>query len=762
MLSNRVSKVSIQTHLRVDEEAWPPEQPKTFTPLVLIQHKVQRNLKQSTAIAEFVERGHIDKVFTAPCNDTIPKCCRLNNSEPLQEVLNTSNITKEISKLLIPLESNNDPQCILIEGAPGIGKSLLLKEITYRWSKKEILQKFKLVLLVCLRDPAVQQMSLIEHLFQTFCRRDSKVTEIASSCTGYFLKNNGKDLCLLFDGYDEYPEILRRNSLIADILKRKELPCCGLIVSSRPHASVSLREQATIKVDILGFTEGERLHYIKEAMKGQQGKINELIKYLQHHPTINSLCFVPFNIVVLVYLYKQGIPLPKNSAELYSYFVCLTICRHLAKHGHPLQNNIIKLTDLPQPCNKIVQQLSKLSLHALNYNKLIFTLDEIIVACPDISTVPDAINGFGLLQVVEHFGLTGTTMTFNFLHFSIQEYLAANYIIDLPADEALKVIREYFWSDIHFNMFSIYVALTKGQQPSFKNFLSGGKKEIYVSNQFLNTQLHCFRLYRCFYDAGDINISKTIEQSVLFNHKVIDLSCTILTPNDVECITVFLTTSVHKEWVKLNLSDCYIQDHGLYILYYGLCHYSNITISELRLQYNGLTMQSSSMLSEITVKCKVKTLWISGNNITGESHQLYAMLNDSSNVLQELYMWDTRLSYRGAINLFKALAKDNKTLMKLNIALNEITDDVCDTLTTALKRNSSLVKLYMYGNPMTGEAMLKMVNGIKVNNTLEILQLPQCPINPENNNKRLSCLQSIINKKRENRGCQAKLAITFG
>ena len=80
------------------------------------------------------------------------------------------------------------------------------------------------------------------------------------------------------------------------------------------------------------------------------------------------------------------------------------------------------------------------------------------------------------------------------------------------------------------------------------------KKEISISDQFLNTQLHCFRLYCCFYDAGDINISKTIEQSVLFNHKVIDLSCTMLTPNDVECITVFSTTSVHKELSGRNLT----------------------------------------------------------------------------------------------------------------------------------------------------------------------------------------------------------------
>ena len=80
--------------------------------------------------------------------------------------------------------------------------------------------------------------------------------------------------------YDEYPERLREKSLIADILEREVLPCCGLIVSSRPHASVRLRENATVKVDILGFTEAERRHYIKESMKGQPHKTDELSRYL--------------------------------------------------------------------------------------------------------------------------------------------------------------------------------------------------------------------------------------------------------------------------------------------------------------------------------------------------------------------------------------------------------------------------------------------------------------------------------------------------
>ena len=133
----------------------------------------------------------------------------------------------------------------------------------------------------------------------------------------------------------------------------------------------------------------------------------------------------------------------QNSVQLYNYFICLTICRHLAKHGHPLQSGITELTklpeltDLPEPYNRIIQKLSKLSLEALNDDKLIFTFDEIKAACPDITAIPGANKGFGLLQAVEHFGLTGKAVTFNFLHLSIQEYLAAHYTANLPADEQL-------------------------------------------------------------------------------------------------------------------------------------------------------------------------------------------------------------------------------------------------------------------------------------------------------------------------------------
>jgi len=87
-------------------------------------------------------------------------------------------------------------------------------------------------------------------------------------------------------------------------------------------------------------------------------------------------------MVILIYLYEQGIPLPSNSAQLYNYFICLTICQHLARSGNSLENITPDLVNLPEPNNTIIQQLSKLALEGINNSKLIFTLEEMRKACP--------------------------------------------------------------------------------------------------------------------------------------------------------------------------------------------------------------------------------------------------------------------------------------------------------------------------------------------------------------------------------------------
>ena len=292
-------------------------------------------------------------------------------------------------------------------------------------------------------------------------------------------------------------------------------------------------------------------------------------------------------------------------------------------------------------------------------------------------------------------------------------------------------------------MFSIYISVTKGQRSSFKTFLSGGNKAIAIADKFLKDQLKCLCLYKCFNEAEDYKMCQTIEQAEIFKSKVINLADTTLTAGDMECISLFLTSSFNKEWKKLNLSYCHIQDKGLKILYRRLCHSNDVTIDYLRLTDNCLTSQSSSLISELTVKCKVKMLVINGNYIFGEDQQLYSMLTNPSTELEQLNMWDISLSSRGARALFTTIMVNNK-LKKLNIPFNAITDDACDVITAALQRNSCLVELYMYHNPLSNEAITNIVQCLEFNNTLQLLRLPKCP---QAIQKNIRSLQEIVNKK---------------
>ena len=202
-----VSQSNIQKWFNVDEEKWPPDQPENFIPLVLIHHHGKYSIKETTEIAQLIQTHDIDEITSLASNQSVPKqhqYPKLDSHEPLQRVsLDRSTVTEELTEILAPLEQSEGPQFVLIEGVPGIGKSVLLKEIAYRWGKGLLLKMFKLVLLICLRDPTIQQAKVVSvsDLLEYFCEGNRRAAELAAACLS---KNGGKDIMFLFDGFDEF------------------------------------------------------------------------------------------------------------------------------------------------------------------------------------------------------------------------------------------------------------------------------------------------------------------------------------------------------------------------------------------------------------------------------------------------------------------------------------------------------------------------------------------------------------------------------
>ena len=123
---------------------------------------------------------------------------------------------------------------------------------------------------------------------------------------------------------------------------------------------------------------------------------------MKQQPVINELCFVPLHLTILLYLFQQD-SLPKTLTEMNDFFILHTIFRHLEIHRLTPSDSIDKLAMLPKKVLDIVHKLTELAFKGLQENKLVFTFDEIKQSCPNIDETEGAINGFGLLQTVEHY-----------------------------------------------------------------------------------------------------------------------------------------------------------------------------------------------------------------------------------------------------------------------------------------------------------------------------------------------------------------------
>ena len=104
----------------VDE--WPPYQPKHYTTLAFIHNKdrctdaVRFSFTQGLAVAGKIIASQVHKYS------------HIN-----------ANMTKNISDIFLISDGSSVDLHILIEGAPGIGKTVLAKEISYQWAKMELL-----------------------------------------------------------------------------------------------------------------------------------------------------------------------------------------------------------------------------------------------------------------------------------------------------------------------------------------------------------------------------------------------------------------------------------------------------------------------------------------------------------------------------------------------------------------------------------------------------------------------------------------------
>ena len=335
---------------------------------------------------------------------------------------------------LLDTKPGGKQECILVEGAPGVGKSTLSWEVCKRWAAGNLFKQYSLLLLLRLRDEMVQNAVAIKDLI--LYQNEERVEAI----TQYLINTDGTNTLILLEGLDELPqELLTRpsGSIFTRLLAGTDLPDATILVTSRPSATAQLwkkwKQRITRHVEILGFTEDNITAYVASILDPQQ--LPAFNTYLSTAPSIRQLMYIPLHSGIIVELYRMrkhsDKPLPTNKMALYKALVGTILTRYLANHPTYKDDDIDidNFTDLPDDIYHTFKDITKLAYESVSRQQLIFKDHD------------KPVQHLGLMDVVAELfpNRRNVTFSFNFLHLSIQEYLGAVYVslMDTSTQEQL-------------------------------------------------------------------------------------------------------------------------------------------------------------------------------------------------------------------------------------------------------------------------------------------------------------------------------------
>ena len=597
---------------------------------------------------------------------------------------------------------------ILLEGAPGSGKSTLTVHICQKWGKDELFQEYTVVVMVQLRDPAVQSAQSIADLLP--CRDTAMAEEMAAEITAV----DGEGVLWILDGWDELPSQLQQQSIFKHLITpptKSPVRKSAVIITSRPISSANLHRFVSSRIEVLGFTTNELEKFFSECLTGESpSNVEALVNQVNENPVLKSSCYLPLNAAIVAHVYQcNNHILPQTQYKLFSIVIRNLIFRQVKKEGgHEDLMTLESIEDFPTDLKNHFQALSKVAYNGIMESKIAFSSKEL----------PKGVNTLGLLQAVESFGLVGKCVSYHFLHLTLQEFLAAHYMAkSLPTEKQVANFKELHDKPRFGVTFQFYAAITKLEKTGFPEMLSS-----IGSRGWWNHWQGITAFFQCLYEAQDPDLCIFVAEKLL--QRKLNLSFISLTPAECLSIGYFMACVCGTATVSLDidLSSAYIGDLGCKFLLKGLIASAGNTTGNLRLSLPGIQLTDTGIQSLTDF-------------LRSSSSQVLQTLTLGYRELRTAVYVDPDIRKSQSCALLAPLSKAleaNKTLSELSLANLRIDETNGQALANMLKANKSLQILDLADNPGIGnQGALHIAEGLETNSTLKTLNLNHCGITLE-------------------------------
>ena len=657
-----------------------------------------------------------------------------------------------------------EKQKILVVGRPGIGKTMFSTKILRDWASDNLIsetQKSQIDINVAFLIKLRMFNSINKDLNLRELLDHSEYSTALSEDIWNYILDNPERVLVIFDGFDEYlgrteinkDDIPHRNSgeermpvhlLLKKIVSGKILTGATVLTTTRPNAVSCFGSLDFHKtVEILGFTTEQVKDYVEKFTK-EEDKAETIKQHITSNLNLLAFCYIPVNCFIICSCLLELLgnttgftSLPTRLTQIYSIAIKMFYFsyddnqyRHNKADGQPFFLKPFK--ELSSHVQNVFARLGKIAFDGIKEGKLILESHEV----NDLES-----NGlFHRLPDTRDRPLAEPRPQYCFLHLTIQEFLAAKYLVDTYSSEDLQKfvsdhIQDGAWKVV-MQFVAGLLAEKEGQSTDIfsdllpsetftekvKIKMSEDSEERTKTRTWWPTPEHrslVVTLFNCMYEnnASDREVQKKL---VKIGCNALDFRRCNLSPLD--CLALVHALKSVEGILDFDLTDNNLQSLGcieIAKLLPGNQHNQGFCeLKRLNLRENNITDEAVKHLSTALThtNCTLNSLNLEYNNITDEAvKHLSTALTHTNCKLNNLNLGFNKITDEAVKHLSTALTHTNCKLISLNLLNNEITDEAVKHLCTALTHtNCKLNSLNLWNNNITDKGK-NLLNSMNIN-----------------------------------------------
>ena len=366
---------------------------------------------------------------------------------------------------------------VLTNGVAGVGKTFSVRKFSLDWAEGRENQDVSVVVVLPFRELNLirgEQHSLLT-LLHVFHPALQKVT--AEKLAVW-------KLLFIFDGLDEsrlpldftnrkVSDVSQKASLdvlLTNLIQGNLLPSALVWITSRPAAANQIPPEHVDRLtEVRGFTDDQKEEYFRRRFSDEELS-RTIISHMKTSRSLHTMCGLPvfcwITAAVLEHMLttEQRGELPQTLTDMFSHFLLVQTQRKKHKYHEGHETSPLELTEADR---EVVLKLGRLAFEHLEKGNIMFYQEDLEQCGLDV-TEASVFSGV-CTQIFRRECEMFQKPVYCFVHLSIQEFLAAVYMIHCHTNSNTEVLEKLLGEDYMNSSLEVFLDSVMKKSLSSRN-----------------------------------------------------------------------------------------------------------------------------------------------------------------------------------------------------------------------------------------------------------------------------------------------------